>query len=201
MRVILIVVVGCWLAVAVAGAASAEPPARSGSYTLVENARLVQPGNHSKRAVEATSTGDPFTWGAVDLAIPANLTLGQLNTLSTDYRSALGSCWGGSPRFEAWVTDGIDTRKVHFFIGPSPSYTGCPTGVWGGSGNVAAPSSRVDDGQLGGSTSDPYSNTQARWGSYAVTHVYLDVDGGWNGNQAVDFDNTKVNSSLFTFEK
>jgi hypothetical protein len=46
--------------------------------------------------------------------------------------------------------------------------------VWAGSGNVAAPSSLVDDSQLGGS-------------SYA--------------NQAIDFDNTRVNTSLFTFEK
>jgi hypothetical protein len=168
---------------------------------LVEHASLVQPGDHSKQAVEASSTGDPFTWGAVDLAIPAGLTLAQLNLLSTDYRPALGSCWGGSPRFEAWVTTPTGTSKVHFFIGPPPSYTGCPSGVWAGSGNVAAPSSLVDDSRLGGSTSDPYSNAQARWGSYAVTHVYLDVDGGWYANQAVDFDNTKVNTSLFAFER
>jgi hypothetical protein len=199
MRPVLVVGLVCWLA-AVA-VASAKPPARTGSYTLVEQARLVQPGDHSKQAVEASSTGDPFTWGAVDLAIPAGLTLAQLNVLATDYRPALGSCWGGSPRFEAWVTDGTGSWKVHFFIGPNSTFTGCPSGVWAGSGNIAAPSSLVDDSQLGGSTSDPYSNTQANWGTYAVTHVYLDVDGGWYANQAIDFDNTKVNTSQFTFEK
>jgi hypothetical protein len=199
MRPVLIVALACSLAAS--AVASAKPPARTGGYTLVEQARLVQPGNHSKQAVEAASTGDPFTWGAVDLAIPAGLTLAQLNVLATDYRPAFGSCWGGSPRFEAWVSDGASTRKVHFFIGPPPSYTGCPTGAWASSGNVAAPNSTVDDSQLGGSTSEPYSNTQAKWGTYAVTHVYLDVDGGWYANQAVDFDNTRVNTSLFTFEK
>ena len=199
MRPVLIVGLVCSLAAS--AVASAKPPGRTGGYTLVEQARLVQPGNHSKQAVEAASTGDPFTWGAVDLAIPAGLTLAQLNVLSTDYRPAIGSCWGGSPRFEAWVTDGTNNWKVHFFMGPNATFTDCPSGVWAGSGNVAAPSSLVDDSQLGGSTSDPYSTTQAKWGTYAVTHVYLDVDGGWYANQAIDFDNTRVNTSLFTFEK
>ena len=196
-----VVMLGVACSLLVAGAASAKPPARTGSYTLVESASLVQPGNHSKRAVEAASTGDPFTWGAVDLAIPAGLTVAQLTALSTDYKPALGSCWGGSPRFEAWVTDGTGTWKVHFFIGPPPSFTGCPSGVWASSGNVAAPSSLVDDSQLGGSTSDRYSNTQAKWGTHTVTHVYLDVDGGWYANQAAEFDNTNVNTALFTFER
>jgi hypothetical protein len=100
------------------------------------------------------------------------LKLRRLSHLSTDYKFAVGSCWGGSPRFEAWVTDGTSKWKIFFFIGPPPS----------------------------GSGYQPYSEVQARYGNYTVTAVYLDVDGGWQSNQTVDFDNTVVNQNLVTYE-
>ena len=184
----------------VADASGAKPAGGSGGYTLVEDARLVQPGNASLSAAQTSSTGEPFTWGAVELPIPARLRLRQLTHMSTDYRLVDGSCWGGSPRFEAWVTDGRGNWKLHFYIGPPPSYTGCPTGVYANSGNVAAPTSSVDASQVGGSYADMYSNVQATYGDYTVTHVYVDLDGGWFGNQTVDFDNTRVNKQLVTYE-
>jgi hypothetical protein len=184
------------IALAIAGPALAG----KGGYTLVENAKLVAPGNDSPTAAQASSTGDPFTWGAVDLPIPARLRLRQLTHLSTDYRFVDGSCWGGSPRFEAWVTTGTGTRKIFFYIGPAPSYTGCPPGAYASSGNLAARTSSVDASQIGGSYSDSYSNVQTTYGDYTVTHVYVDLDGGWNGNQTVDFDNTQVNKQLVTYE-
>lgn len=182
----------------VAGACLAKRPGPT--VTLVENATLVQPGNASATAAQATSTADPFTWGAVDLPIRSGLTLRQLTTLSTDYSFALGSCWGGSPRFEAWVSDGTRQSKIFFYIGPAPMYTGCPSGAYANTGNLATPDSLVDDSQLGGGPSDAYSSVQANYGRYPVTHVYLDVDGGWYSDQTVDFDNTRVNRDLFTYE-
>jgi hypothetical protein len=170
-------------------------------FTLVQSATLVHPGNGSPTAAEVASTGPSFTWGAVDLAIAPQLKLRQLNDLATDYKFVLGSCWGGSPRFEAWVTTATGTHKIFFYIGPPPSWTGCPPGVYANTGNLASPSSIVDDSQLpGGSYADPYANAQARYGSYPVTAVYLDADGGWYSNQTVDFDNTQVNSVLFTYD-
>jgi len=186
---------------AVAGPSFGKPASAGGGYTLVENAALVQPGNGSATAAEATSTGpDPFTWGAVEIAIQQGLKLRQLNFLSTDYEFAVGSCWGGSPRFEAWVTDGAGSHKIFFYLGPAPNYTGCPTGVYVSSGNLATRTSLVDDSALGGSVYDSYADAQSRYGNYPVTHVYVDVDGGWDANQAVDFDNTRVNNRLVTYE-
>ena len=170
-------------------------------FTLVQSATLVQPGNNSATAVQVTTTGSPFTWGAVELPISPNLRLRQLNTLSTDYKFVEGSCWGGSPRFEAWVTNGTGTHKIFFYIGPAPSFTGCPFGTYTNTGNLATAGSLVDDSQLpGGSVYDSYANAQANYGSYPVTAVYLDADGGWDGDQTVDFDNTQVNAQLFTYE-
>ena len=183
-----------------ADVSGAKPAGGSGGYTLVENATLVQPGKASANAAQTRSTGDPFTWGAVELPIPARLRLRQLTHMSTDYKLVDGSCWGGSPRFEAWVTNGSGSWKLHFYLGPPPNYRGCPTGVYANSGNLAAPTSSVDASQVGGSHSDTYSNVQATYGDYTVTHVYVDLDGGWAGNQTVDFDNTRVNKQLVTYE-
>jgi hypothetical protein len=188
------------VSLAIAHPALAKPAGGSGGYALVENATLVQPGNGSSTAAETVSTGDPFTWGAVELPIPARFRLRQLTHLSTDYKLVNGSCWGGSPRFEAWVTNGTGNWKLHFYIGPAPSYTGCPTGVWANSDNLAAPTSRVDASQVGGSYSDTYADVQATYGNYTVTHVYVDLDGGWSGDQTVDFDNSQVNKLLVTYE-
>jgi hypothetical protein len=180
--------------------AVANPPA-GGSFTLVQNATLVHPGYKSKTAAEVATTGNPFTWGAVQFAIPSNLTLGRLNTLSTDYEFVTGSCWGGSPRFEVWVTNGTGTHKIFFYVGPAPSYTGCTAGTYLKTGNLSSPTSFVDDSQLpGGSFYDTYSNAEANYGNYAVTAVYLDADGGWNGEQVIDFDNTQVNGTVYTYE-
>jgi hypothetical protein len=188
------------VSIPVADASAAKPGGGAGGFTLVENARLVNPGHASSTAAQTVSTGDPFTWGAVELPIPARLKLRQLIHMSTDYRLVEGSCWGGSPRFEAWVTNGTGSWKLHFYIGPLPSWTGCPVGVYANSGNLAAPTSSVDASQVGGSQSDTYSTVQATYGDYTVTHVYADLDGGWFGNQTVDFDNTRVNKQLVTYE-
>ena len=185
---------------AFAGSAVAKPPSDP-SFTLKQNAALVHPGEHSGTAVQLTSTQSPYTYGAVDLSIPTSMTLSQLSNLSTDYKFTLGSCWGGSPRFEAWVTDPSgNTQKIFFYIGPPTNYTGCALGVWSSTGNLASPSSYVDDTEVGGGPYDTYSNAQAQYGSYPLTAIWLDADGGWNGDQTVEFDNAEVNSELFTFE-
>ena len=175
--------------------------AKPSGFTLVQNATLVQPGNNSATAAEVSSTGDPFTWGAVQFAIPPKLKLRQLNDLTTDYKFGVGSCWSGSPRFEAWVSNGGAPQKIFFYIGPYPNYTGCPSGVYANTGNLAAPTSLIDDSHLpGGTFYDAYSNAQAKYGNYVVTAVYLDADGGPSGDQTVDFDNTQVDNQLVAYE-
>lgn len=184
-----------------AAAMSKQPTASDPGFLLEQNAALVHPGHHSHTAVQLTTTQTPFTWGAVQLDIPSGVTLSWLNNLSTDYRFTLGSCWGGSPRFEAWVTDPTGTRhKIFFYIGPPPSYTGCAIGAWANTGNLASPSSPVDDDQLGGGYYDTFASVVANYGTYPLTAVWLDADGGWQADQTVEFDNAQVNGRLFTFE-
>ena len=201
LRGILLLTLSALFSLAVAGPSAAKPPGGTGGYTLLENAVIVQPGNDSPTAAQTISTGDPFTWGAVELTIPARLRLRQLTHMSTDYKLVEGSCWGGSPRFEAWVTNGSGSWKIFFYIGPPPSYTGCPSGVYANSGNLASPTSPVDASQVGGSYSDTWSDVQATYGNYTVTAVYVDLDGGWFGDQTVDFDNTQVNKQVVSYER
>ena len=198
-RMCLAAVVALCAAVLPASAAMAKSPhspAASG-YTLFGDATLVHPGNASPTAAEATSTG-PNAYGGVDFSFPAGLTVSQLNNLATDYKFVLGTCGLGSPRFVATVTNGTATGNINFYIGPPPNYTGCPSGAYTNSGNLATPTSLVDDSQLpGGAFYDPYALAQTKYGSYTVTDIFLVVDGP---GQTVDFDNSQVNNELFTYE-
>ena len=40
---------------------------------------------------------------------------------------------------------------------------------------------------------------QAAYGTYPVTAVYLDADGGWYQPQTIDFANAQVNTTLYSF--
>jgi hypothetical protein len=188
-----------WCSLSIIDQSSAQGTDGASGYFLGGDATLVQPGNASPTGAEATDTG-PNAYGSVGFAIPAGLKVSQLTHLSTDYKFVLGSCGSGSPRFTANVTNGTSTGSIFFYIGPPPSYTGCPSGAYTNSGNLAAPTSLVDAANLGGSLNQPYSNVQAQFGDYTVTAVHLDVDGPNAGLQTVDFDNTAVNEMLVTYE-
>lgn len=190
----------------VAGASPAKQPAgEAAGYTLVANppgsATLVHPGyGSSTTAVQLMSTGQSG-WGAIGFAVPRGLTLGDVTTLSTEYNFLPpSSCWEGSPRF----TIGVSYRKTHeiyFYIGPPPSFIGCTSG-WTNTGNLASSTSFVDDSSLpGGSFADPFEAAKARYGGYAIKYIAIDLDGGFAGTQIVDFDNTQVDNTAYSYEQ
>jgi hypothetical protein len=171
---------------------------RAIDFSLGGNATVVHPGSASATAAQLTATG-PTGESHVNIAVSPGLKLGQLTSLSTDYRFVVGSCWAGSPRFTANVTNGTGSNSVFFYIGPSNA--GCGSSTYTNSGNLAAPTSLVDTSQLpGGSLSEPFSNAQSAYGNYTVTAVHIDVDGGEGGDQTVDFDNTTVNGRFVNYE-
>ncbi len=170
----------------------------AGGYTLFGDAHIVSPGHNSAQAVEATSTA-PGLFGGVDFSVPSGLTVSQLNNLATDYMFTLGTCGVGTPRFSVSVTNGTVSGNLFFYIGPPPSYTGCPPNVWTNSGNLASATNLVDSSQLGGTFYDPYAHVQAVYGSYTVTDIALVVDNS-GPDQTVRFDNTQVNNTLYTYE-
>ena len=186
---IALAVVATALAVGV-GIATAAP-----GYTLFGDATIVSPGHNSAHAVQASwsSTGAPY--GGVNFAVPAGLTVNQVDNLATDYQFTVGTCGGGSPRF---VVD-TGSGSINFYIGPPPGYNTCPPNTWLNTGNLASPTNLVDASQLGGSFYEPYSQVQADYGSLAVTGISLVVD-GYAADQTAQFDNTQVNNATYTYE-
>lgn len=189
-----------------ARAVQSHAKATSGSYSLFGNAALVSPGNASPTAAQAASTSnypDPNYFGGVDFGLPAATTFSQITNLSTDYKFSTGSCGGGSPRFSVFVDNGTNSGNINFYIGPPPNFTGCPPNVWTNTGNLASATNVwVDDSQLpGGTFYDSYAAAEAKYGSYAVTDLSLIVDANWfNGPQVVQFDNTQINNTTYTYE-
>ncbi len=173
-----------------AGVATAAP-----GYTLFGDAVIVTPGNASGHAVQASwsSSGSPY--GGVNFAVPAGLTVNQVVNLATDYKFTVGSCGGGAPRFEIGTASG----NIFVYLGPPPSYTGCPMNVWTSSGNLVTPASLVDASQLGGTFYEPWSAVQAAYGNDPVTGIDLVVD-GFGADVTAQFDNTQINGTTYTYE-
>lgn len=173
------------------------------NYSLFGDAELVSPGFNSATAAQLRSDPNGTNYGGVDFNVPAELTVGDLDILSTDYKFTAGSCGGGAPRFQINVTDGTNTGNIFVYIGPAPNYTLCPQNVWANTGNLAAPTNLVDTSQLpGGTFYDPYAAAQTRYAAYTITGIQLVTDGSWffNGTQTVLADNVKINNVTVTFE-
>lgn len=175
----------------------AAKAAVSQNYSLFGDASIVSPGETSNNAAEATSTGTN-AFGGVSFSDPSSLTVAQLQTLSTDYMFKVGSCGLGSPRFSVSVTNGTNSGHIFFYLGPAPSYTGCPPNVWTPSGNLANPANLVDTSQLpGGTFYQAYAAAQLAYGTYSITGISLVVDGP---GQTADFDNTQINTTTYDYE-
>ncbi len=186
---------------AMASLAPAKPSAGSG-YTLVGDATLISPGYNSNTAVQMATSGTAY--GGIGFAVAPGMKLADVNTLSTYYELLFGSCGGGSPRFSIGLAKGSSTPKeIWFYFGrQSDGSIQCPLAGSGYAytGNLASPNFLVDTTALpGGKLYDPYSDVQARYGSYLIKYIAIDVDGG--GGQTVNVDDTQVNSVVYTYEQ
>ena len=179
-------------------------------YTLFGNATLVSPGDSSATAAQLTSTcpggnsqcfaNNTFTYSGVDFAVPAGMTLADLNSLATNYEFTAGGCGGGSTRFQVAVTNGTNSGNINFYIGPPPNCTGCTLGIWQNTGNLAAPSNLVDTSQLPlGTFYDPYSVAPPNTAAIRSPPFSWVADGGWavpGNNQVMLADNVAINNNV-----
>jgi hypothetical protein len=178
--------------------AASTAHAQSG-YTLFGDAEHVSPGNNSPRAVEVDGT---VVGSGIVFEVPAGMTFGELDALSTDYKFVQGSCTQGSPRFQVRVQD-PDTglvRNIFVYIGPPPNYTGCPPALYLNTGDLLEGVNPIDTSQLpGGTFYDPYAAALAKYADFIVLRVSLVVDPGLG--QIVHFDNTLVDDTLYTYDQ
>jgi hypothetical protein len=170
-------------------------------YSLFGDASYVSPGNNSNRAVQLIANANTGVFSGIDFAVPANLTINDLNTLSTDYKFTAASCAIGSPRFGITLASNPNAA-IFVYIGPPPNYTGCPSNVWANTGNLLTPASLVDATQYGGAFYETWAAVQTQFSNQVVTDIFLvSDDGPAPGNsQTVLIDNTDVNGTLYDYE-
>ena len=81
-----------------------------------------------------------------------------------------------SPRFQI----NIGGKNLFIYFGPTPSFSGCPTG-WTDTGNlIGSTDARFDLTQLGGPFYGTYADALALVGAQPITGIQLVVDGGWS---------------------
>jgi hypothetical protein len=195
------VVLKLWFAFAamlVGSSAMAQPVASD--EQLFGAASYVIPGNASPRAVmiEADVPGE---FGGVNYPTPVPVKIEDLDFLSTDYMFPTGStCGGGAPRFVLRIMGlPAGSNQISVYIGPPPSYTGCPAGVWSNTGNLLTPVSLVDASQTGGPFYEPWAATQTRLAGSIVSRIFLVTD-TFAGPRTTIADNTNVNNILYTYD-
>jgi hypothetical protein len=170
-------------------------------FALFGSASFVSPGNNSNRGVKLVADANAGVFSGVDFAVPANLTINDLNLLSTDYNFNASSCGLGSPRFAIHLAGLSDQQHIFVYIGPPPNYTGCAAG-WTNSSNLLTPASLVDDTQLGGTFYDPWLTAQTRYSGKIVDDISIVSDNGPGPSfsQTVLIDNTNVNGTVYDYE-
>jgi hypothetical protein len=147
-----------------------DGPKRKGAWSLVSDTNV-------------WGDGDDYAGIYVGGRI-RKLTFEKIQQLSTDFYVETGDCGGGSPRFEVALDtddDGEFDGNVFVYLGPAPSFSGCPTGVWTSSGNlVPAADGRWDGSQIvPGTQISSHAALSALFGDATVLDVSLVVDGGW----------------------
>lgn len=190
-----------WIGVFLIGGSLTVLAAVGIGYSLFGDANYVSPGNNSNRAVQLISNANTGVYSGIDFAVPANLTINDLNTLSTDYKFTAASCALGSPRFGITLASNPNAA-IFVYIGPPPNYTGCPPNVWANTGNLVIPASLVDATQYGGTFYEPWAAVQAQFSGQVVTDIFLVSDNGPapGASQTVLIDNTDVNGTLYDYE-
>jgi hypothetical protein len=139
--------------------------------------------------------------GAADQALIR--AVADIDSLSTDYQFPAGStCKDGSPRFQINVDedgDGDADGNIFVYIGPPPSYTGCPSGPYTNTTNLFDPADLVDATQLGGAFYQPVSSVKLQFGTLSVVGIQLVAD-EFTGPQTVNIDNTDIDATLYDYE-
>jgi hypothetical protein len=177
-------------------AAAFSVSALGANYELFGDAQIVSPGNVSSRGVRVHSADynvTPNFFGGIDFEVPTGMTLTDLDTLSTDYKSITGGCGGGSPRFVVETTDG---GIIDFW------WNCTTTGVYLNTGDLTNGNVDTRGGSFGYQYQVPFSAIQSAYGNLQISDIYIVLDGGWavGGNQTFDFDNTNIDGTVYTYE-
>jgi hypothetical protein len=161
-----------------------------------------------------TRTYDPPVWkslgsdGSVTYAglnLSPSLTVNDITNLSAIYNFTTGDCFGGSLRWDIYVTHNGLPQVLEVYYGtPNGPDQGC-SGTNSGSGQNLITTGITPDRfeMLGGWGVVPsyttYANALAstHGGTDQVTGVQLTLDSGWKGDQRADVSNVTVNDNTW----
>jgi hypothetical protein len=179
--------------------------AAASNYSLFGDAELKSPGNSSPTAAQIRSSATVApNYGGVNFVVPDGLTVGDLDTLSVEYKFTAGECAAGSPRFQINVSDGTVEHNIFVYLGSAEHPNDCGGTSWIPTGNLVDLTDVVDSTQLpGGGYQQSWSDVQNLYGTYEVTGIQFVTDSYYavaGGIQTVLADNVRINNTTFSFE-
>src|SRR5262249_37236466 len=161
---------------ALAGLAVLAPSAPAASGTLFGGATMS--GNQVKLVSDLSDASTANDSSGINFTGTGVTTFASLTQLATKFDVTDDGCGGGSPRFQL----NVDGKNGFVYLGPSPTFTGCPPNTLADSRNLIRNNDHgpYDTSQLApGTQCNTYAGTLALIGSHAVTGIQLVVDSGW----------------------
>lgn len=171
------------------------PSAVAASGTLFGGATMS--GNQVKLVSDLSDASTANDFSGINFTNTGVTTFSSLTMLATRYNVTDDSCGGRSPRFQI----NFGTQNVFVYLGPSPTFTGCPPNTLVDSGDLIGNNDacRYDTSQIApGTQCNTYAGTLALLGSQTVTGIQLVVDSGWffaDKEQTVNVCDIRINSS------
>jgi hypothetical protein len=159
-----------------------------------------------------TSTANDYSF-AQFIPTAGSLTFNDIDNLSADYLFTLGDCYGGSLRWDVYVTHNGSTKVVEVYYGnpngdPNPPGQSCSGTQSESDKNLmdtsdpTLPANRFE--MLGGwGVPGPVYTTYAdavastNGGSDVVVGVQLTLDSGWKSDQKANVSNVTVNDNTW----
>lgn len=157
-----------------------------------------------------TSTANNYSF-AQFIPTAGSLTFNDISNLSADYLFTLGDCYGGSLRWDVYVTHNGSTQVVEVYYGnpngvPDPPGQSC-SGTSSETGqnlisSLLAPPNRFEmlggwgvPGPLYTTYADAVASTNG--GTDVVVGVQLTLDSGWKSDQRANVSNVTVNDNTW----
>jgi hypothetical protein len=171
------------------------PTAVAASGTLFGGATMS--GNQVKLVSDLSDTSTANDFSGINFTGTGVTTFSSLTELATKFDVTDDSCGGGSPRFQI----NFGSQNAFVYLGPSPTFTGCPPNNLVDSGNLIGNNDpcRWDTSQLAtGTQCNTYAGALALLGSRTVTGIQLVVDSGWffaDKEQTVNVCDIRINGS------
>jgi hypothetical protein len=156
-------------------------------------------GNQVKLVSDLSNANAADDFSGINFTDTGVTTFASLTQLATKYNVTDDDCSNGSPRFQL----NIDGKNVFVYLGPSPTFMGCPQNTLVDSGNLIGNNDacRYDTSQLAtGTQCNTYAGTLALLGSHMVTGIQLVVDSGGafaDKEQTILVCDIRINSNTF----